>query len=356
METLFGVSSISPPNGVSSAPLLLSQGPRGTGQPEVLEFWPFGLAIASCMCNHASQTYLALIVQSLRLALCLTPGNKLRQRAARFPAILSCTQVNWIHPWSRDALQIVALGQLADVDIPTENPDVDVTVVAKLLCAAYEIVEQTTGDEITAAQEGQKIHVRFIPKIFLDHLSCFKGMLVSEQKRMENDSEMMTRVMDRIEEVNVAVTELEAELTQKAVDVDEKKAEEEALLLKIKLARVNTEEEQVTVANDAEEVQRLKGDLAHHREICATILREGEPTAKLARDAIHAIKPRDLIEMKANPKSPHVYVENVLFAMLALREVPSKNHDWPTAKLMLRDITKISEDTESILAAIGEGR
>ena len=317
-----------------------------------------GLAIAKCICNHSHslKTYIVSVMQSLRLALCLTPGNKRRQRAARFPAILSCTQVNWIHPWSRDVLQVVALRQLADVDIPTENPDVDATVVAKLLCAAYEIVEQTTGDEITAAQEGQKIHVRFIPKMFLDHLNCFRGMLASEQKRMENESEMMTRVMDRIEEVNAAVTELEAELTQKAVDVDEKKAEEEALLLKTKLARVNAEEEQVTVANDTEEVQRLKEDLAHHREVCATILREGEPTAKLARDAIHAIKPRDLIEMKANPKSPHVYVENVLFAMLSLREVPAKNHDWPTAKLMLKDITKISEDTEKILAAIGEGR
>lgn len=173
---------------------------------------------------------------------------------------------------------------------------------------------------------------------------------------MEKEGEAMATVMNKLGEVDEAVMELETDLTQRAVDIDEKKAEEEALLQIIKLARVNAEEEEVSVASDTEEVHRLKDALANHREICATILREGEPTAKAARDAVAAIKPRDLIEMKANPKSPHVYVEQVLFAMLALREVPTKNHDWPTAKLMLKDMTKISEDTDRILASISEGR
>lgn len=242
------------------------------------------------------------------------------------------------------------------MDIPTDNPDIDAAVLATLLSAAYERVEQATGDEAAAARDGQKIRVRFIPKMFLNHLASFKGMIVSEQQRMNKHGEMMTDMMDRIEEVNASVTELETELTQKAVDIDEKKAEEEVLLQKIKLARVNAEEEEVSVASDTEEVQRLKDELTHHREICATILRDGEPTAKAARDAVQSIKPRDLIEMKANPKSPHVYVEQVLFAMLALREVPTKSHDWPTAKSMLKDMTKITEDTDRILAAIGEGR
>jgi hypothetical protein len=242
------------------------------------------------------------------------------------------------------------------MDIPTDNPDIDTSVLAKLLGGAYEIVEQATGDEAAAAGEGQKVHVRFMPKIFLNHLACFKGMLLAERQRMEKEGEAMATVMNKLGEVDEAVMELETDLTQRAVDIDEKKAEEEALLQIIKLARVNAEEEEVSVASDTEEVHRLKDALANHREICATILREGEPTAKAARDAVAAIKPRDLIEMKANPKSPHVYVEQVLFAMLALREVPTKNHDWPTAKLMLKDMTKISEDTDRILASISEGR
>lgn len=47
--------------------------------------------------------------RNLHLALCFSPvGDQFRFRARKFPAIISCTQIDWYHEWPQDALIGVA--------------------------------------------------------------------------------------------------------------------------------------------------------------------------------------------------------------------------------------------------------
>jgi dynein heavy chain len=308
------------------------------------------------------QLFRARVMKTLRIALCLEPGPKLRQRMARFSSLQTCTQINWIHPWPVEVLQGVAETFLADVPLPLPSPpddqsdqsEVDLKVVASSLAASYAIVIQMAADG--DARRLQNVRVCLAPKMFLDHLKLFTALITKEGERMRTDMSNLELVMERIAEVNVSVELLEEELTKGAVSIDDAKLEEEALLQTIRNARVNVEEEQANVTAETNREEKLRDALSEQRAACNSILQEGEPAAKAARDAIVSIKARDLIEMKANPNSPHKYIEQVLFAMLALREIPAKNHDWVTAKTMLKDVKSITEDTNKILAAISEGR
>ena len=312
------------------------------------------------------QLFQERVITTLRVALCLEPGYKLRQRMARFPALQTCTHINWIHSWPVDVLQGVAETMLADVPIPFppppndpsdeqgDQPEVDLKVVASSLAASHAMVAQMTAD--FEARHLQKLHVCLTPKLFLDHVKLFTNLITVEVERMNTDMSNLVQVMERIAEVNSSVESLQEELTGGAVSIDDKKLEEEALLQTIRNARVNVEEEQASVTSETQKEEELRQALSEQRAACNSVLQEGEPAAKAARDAITSIKARDLIEMKANPKSPHVYVEQVLFAMLILREVPAKNHDWATAKTMLKDAKTVTEDTNKILTAISEGR
>ena len=51
----------------------------------------------------------------LHVALCFSPvGDTFRVRARQFPALVSCTQIDWFHSWSQEALVAVAQRFLGD--------------------------------------------------------------------------------------------------------------------------------------------------------------------------------------------------------------------------------------------------
>lgn len=52
-----------------------------------------------------------------QVALCFSPvGNKLRIRSRRFPAIVSCTAIDWFQEWPREALESVSLRFLRETE------------------------------------------------------------------------------------------------------------------------------------------------------------------------------------------------------------------------------------------------
>ncbi|XP_027766001.1 dynein heavy chain 9, axonemal-like, partial [Empidonax traillii] len=54
--------------------------------------------------------------RQLKVALCFSPvGSKLRVRSRRFPALVSCTTIDWFQEWPREALESVSLCFLRDM-------------------------------------------------------------------------------------------------------------------------------------------------------------------------------------------------------------------------------------------------
>lgn len=67
-------------------------------------------------------------------------GNTLRVRARRFPALLSCTTVNWFHEWPQEALQSVSLQfikELRGIEVRhTKKRSTNIAHTVGLLCWA----------------------------------------------------------------------------------------------------------------------------------------------------------------------------------------------------------------------------
>lgn len=60
--------------------------------------------------------------KNFHLALCFSPvGDQFRFRSRKFPAIISCTQIDWYHEWPQDALIGVSQRFLNDIEVPTEE-------------------------------------------------------------------------------------------------------------------------------------------------------------------------------------------------------------------------------------------
>jgi hypothetical protein len=55
---------------------------------------------------------------NLHVVLCFSPmGDRLRTQCNRFPALINCSQIDWFHPWPKEALVRVANRHLNDVPV-----------------------------------------------------------------------------------------------------------------------------------------------------------------------------------------------------------------------------------------------
>ena len=67
--------------------------------------------------------FISMVRQNLHVCLCFSPvGGGLRTRVRRFPAIASCTVIDWFQPWPHQALASVGSKILAGVKM--NSPDV----------------------------------------------------------------------------------------------------------------------------------------------------------------------------------------------------------------------------------------
>lgn len=65
--------------------------------------------------------FIGRVKRNLHMALCFSPvGESLRGRARKFPALVTCTVIDWFHPWPEEALLSVAVKFLAEVDMANE--------------------------------------------------------------------------------------------------------------------------------------------------------------------------------------------------------------------------------------------
>eukprot|EP00598_Pedospumella_elongata_P012136 CAMPEP_0185006372 /NCGR_PEP_ID=MMETSP1098-20130426/84409_1 /TAXON_ID=89044 /ORGANISM="Spumella elongata, Strain CCAP 955/1" /LENGTH=101 /DNA_ID=CAMNT_0027534523 /DNA_START=105 /DNA_END=407 /DNA_ORIENTATION=+ len=62
--------------------------------------------------------FISKIRENLHCCLCFSPvGDNLRVRARRFPALASCTVIDWFQPWPEQALASVGSKILATVEL-----------------------------------------------------------------------------------------------------------------------------------------------------------------------------------------------------------------------------------------------
>merc|ERR1719453_953901 len=62
--------------------------------------------------------FIARIRANLHMSICFSPvGDGLRSRARKFPALVTCTVIDWFQPWPDEALYKVGANFIADMDL-----------------------------------------------------------------------------------------------------------------------------------------------------------------------------------------------------------------------------------------------
>eukprot|EP01038_Epipyxis_sp_PR26KG_P005447 gene5447-7540_t len=306
--------------------------------------------------------FISKIRENLHCCLCFSPvGDSLRVRARRFPALASCTVIDWFQPWPEQALASVGKKILSNTDLG--SPDV-AKAIENYMPVAFVAVNKMC--KIFAASESKYVYTT--PKSYLEMLNLYTIMLA--KKRAETDKNMF-RLQNGIEKLQKAasdVVELEANLKIMLESAEEKRQVAEGIALNVQREKAIVEVENDKAKIEEMKVAEIQSDVAAKQADALKDLAQAEPALMRAMAALDSLDKRDLGNCKTMNKAPPG-VDDVFGAVMILLagvnpniivqkngRVREKERTWDAAKkALLGNINSFLDELKSFKMNIDEG-
>ena len=267
------------------------------------------------------QFYIDKVRKNLHVTLCFSPmGDTFRTRARRFPALVNCTVIDWFQPWPKDALTNVAQEFLKDVDLGDESVRKS---VVEFMPFSFEIANKAAQDCFMK----ERRYVYTTPKSFLELLNLFKIMLEKKRIELEGERDIYELGLDKLEQTEMKVCELQEDLKIIQVDVEKKKDEADKVAEIVGIEKAKVEEESKKAKLEEEQCSEIKKNVELQKQTCESDVKKLKPLVKNALDNLDSLNVKEIQMLKAMPQPPKG-VEKVFFCIMYMfAGVPGYDND-----------------------------
>jgi len=287
--------------------------------------------------SEAKDAVWAFFIESVReqlhIVLTMSPvGSALRVRMRMFPALVNCCTIDWFLPWPDEALLGVSGRQLEGMQGVSDELKAS---VAQACCNVHQQVLSTAA--IFEERLRRKVYVT--PKSYLDLISLYLEMIMEKKEEKDVALRRLQTGVDKIDEANKFVNNLQEELTKLAPFISAKIKEADELVPVVteeqKKATVIKEKvsgEEIVVRKQADEVQAIAADAQKDLDIAM-------PALESALKSLDALDKKDIQEMKSFAKPPPL----VVMTMEAVCVLMGEPANWDSAKKVMNRGTFIQD-------------
>ncbi|KAF8787223.1 Dynein beta chain like protein [Argiope bruennichi] len=279
------------------------------------------------------------VKRRLKVVLCFSPvGSTLRSRSRKFPTLISCTCIDWFHPWPKDALVTVCNKFLEG--LPVLEPELRGSV-ADFVAFVYRSVNEISKSYL----RKERRCVETTPKSFLQHIKTYK-MLMQKRHTFLRDNigrleAGLQRLVDTSQQCFLKIGGcLKEQLAEQEVELQQRSSDIDALLeTVVKETEVVSREKTVAAAEEAK-VSRIHADVSQRQRDCEEDLARAEPALEAAQEALNTLNKSNLTELRSFG-SPPVAVRNVTSAVMVLLATDGKipkDLSWRAAKLTMSKV------------------
>ena len=265
-------------------------------------------------------------------------GEAFKKRVRKFPAIISCTTIDWFHDWPHVALIDVASRFNMDIpDLPSEE-------VRQAIGLNMAEVHTSINEANARYLQLERRHNYTTPKSFLELIDFYKTLLTKKRNYVEDQIRRLEQGLMTLDSTKKQVEGLQELLKIKMVDVEKARGETDALIEVVKGASVKADEEAANTQVEKDKTEIVAGDASKAKGEADEALKEAIPELEKAEKAVDCLTPKSIQEMKSLANPPEAVVK-VAEAILILRG--QKNREWPNAQKMMNPPQKFMDSLKA---------
>ena len=294
--------------------------------------------------------FLSRVRDNLHVALSFSPvGDAMSTRTRRFPALINCVTIDWFQPWPEEALLSVSKHFLAKVDLGSDATRASVTnfmpfsfIAVNALSARY------------LAQERR--YNWTTPRSFLELIQLFTAMLAKRRQQMDDQIRRCQSGVHKLQATAESVLGLEAQLQSKQHEVEEKRAQCDALVPQMAEQKERAAVESRAAAAVAEQAAEKEVAVAQMKRKIDAELEAAQPALLKAAGALEALNRKELGELRSLPKPP-AGIEDITAAVIHMLADGSRKPDtsWKAAAVLMKDLNQFMADLGAFRERIDAG-
>ncbi|KAK3879380.1 hypothetical protein Pcinc_016045 [Petrolisthes cinctipes] len=239
--------------------------------------------------------------QNLHVVLCFSPvGEKFRNRAMKFPGLISGCTIDWFQPWPKEALVAVAQHFLKSYEI-SGTKDVKTSLV-KGMGIIHDHVAQLCTDYFQRYRRSAHV----TPKSFLSFINIYKKIYNEKREEIGESAIRMTSGLDKLQEASVAVQRLKEELSVMEADLAVASQKAQKILEEVTLRAEEAKAIKEEVEKVRDKAQALVDDIAKDKSLAEEKLEAARPALEEAENALNTIKPAHIATIRKLGRPPHL--------------------------------------------------
>ncbi|XP_065078949.1 dynein beta chain, ciliary [Ochlerotatus camptorhynchus] len=272
--------------------------------------------------------------RQLKVVLCFSPvGITLRVRSRKFPAIITCTQINWFHEWPQEALMSVSLRFLQELTIlPGDCKD----SIARFMAYVHTSVNSMSKVYL----QNERRYNYTTPKSYLEQISLYDKLLKEKHGELRKKVERLENGLEKLRTTADQVATLKQKLAVQEIELKEKNDAADALIEMVGIETEKVQTEKAIADEEEQKVAVIAKEVAKKQRDCEEDLVKAEPALVAAQEALNTLNKANLTELKSFGSPPGV-VTNVTAAVMVLLapngKIP-KDRSWKSAKIMMAKV------------------
>ncbi|XP_071672854.1 dynein axonemal heavy chain 9-like isoform X1 [Patagioenas fasciata] len=272
--------------------------------------------------------FIERVRRQLKVVLCFSPvGSKLRVRSRRFPAIVSCTAIDWFQEWPQEALESVSLCFLQETETVEDSVK---DSISKFMAYVH-----TSVNEISRLYLSNERRYNYTtPKSFLEQIKLYQNLLLKKGKDLKAKMERLENGLEKLKSTSAQVDELKARLAAQEVELKQKNEDADKLIRVVGVETEKVSREKAIADEEEQKVALITQEVEQKQKDCEEDLAKAEPALEAAQAALNTLNKKNLTELRSFGSPPSA-VSNVTAAVMVLMapggKIP-KDRSWKAAK------------------------